>query len=216
MALVLPLALAGCASLYFKDAGPPPEPDFRPTLAAWPWSGYWTGIIFNGQKIGFTRLSLRSGPQPGLHEIDAEAAIHLRFLGVSKSITLRSLDVVREDLTLERFHYQYVIDGTAMEISGHVQGRTLRTTVVTGGRPLEQSFSPKDQLYPMSAVNLVPVIAGLRVGADFRYTVYDGENQALAEVAQTVEGWETSELFTGSAYKLATRLHGLTTTTWLN
>jgi len=215
LALLLPLALAGCASLYFQDAGPPPEPDSRPQLAAWPWSRYWTGIIFNGQKIGFTRLALRPGPQPGLHEIDAEAAIHLRFLGVSKSITLRSLDVVRNDLALERFQYRYVIDGTAMEISGAVEETRLLTTVVTGGRPLEQSFPLSGKLYPMSAVNLLPVLGGLRVGAEHRYTVYDGENQVLAEVTQKVEGWETSELFAGPAYKVTTSLHGLTTT-WLS
>ncbi len=216
LALLVPLLLPGCASLYFQDAEEPPEAPTRHQLSAWPWPEYWTGVIFNGEKIGFSRLALHRGSQPDRYEIDAEAVISLRFLSVSKSISLRSLDVVHEDLTLDRFHYDYVIDGTPMEISGQVEGSTLRTTVVTGGRPLEQAFSLEDNLYPMSAVNLVPVLTGLRVGADYRYTVYDGENQALAEVTQAVEGWETSELFTGSAYKLATRLHGFTTTTWLN
>lgn len=216
LGLLLALALPGCASLYFKDAGTPPDPPTRHALSAWPWPEYWTGIIFNGQKIGFTRLSLRRVSQPDRYQIDAEAVMTLRFLSISKEITLRSLDVVREDLTLERFRYDYVIDGTSMEISGHVQGNQLFTTVVTGGHPLEQSFPLQEKLYPMSAVNLFPVLHGLRPGAEYRYAVYDGENQVLAQVTQKVEGWETSELFEGPAYKLATDVHGLTTTTWLD
>ncbi|HSD59688.1 MAG TPA: transglutaminase-like domain-containing protein, partial [Burkholderiales bacterium] len=123
---------------------------------------------------------------------------------------------VREDLTLERFEYRYVIDGTPMTLSGRSDGARLEVTAVTGGRPFEQQYPIAGKLYPSSAINLMPAYLGLKVGAEYAYTVYDGENQKMGEVTQKVLAWETSELFQGPAFKVVTRLHGLETTTWMD
>src|SRR5262245_6662471 len=60
--LVLTLAfatlLAACKSLYFQPAGAAPEPPPQYRLDAWPEGEYWSGIVFNGNKIGFSRLAL--------------------------------------------------------------------------------------------------------------------------------------------------------------
>ncbi|HET9699790.1 MAG TPA: transglutaminase-like domain-containing protein [Burkholderiales bacterium] len=216
LALLCAAALAGCSGRYFRDAvGAAPE--VRYALAGWPQPEQWAGVIFNGEKIGFTRLTLRPAPAaPGRFEIDSEAVITMRFLGVEKSIVLRALDRVREDLTLERFEYEYVMDGTAMRLRGEFEGGLLAVSAVTGGRPFEQEFRLDRPLYPSSAMALMPAFRGLLVGAEYVYTVYDGENQKLGEVTQKVEGWETSELFQGPAFKLSTLLHGLSTTTWMD
>lgn len=52
--------LGGCAGTgaYFQDAGTPPPAEPR-ALADWPWREIWTGIVFQGQKVGFSRLALR-------------------------------------------------------------------------------------------------------------------------------------------------------------
>ncbi len=217
IALLALALLGGCAGRYFHDAGAPPAESPRFALAEWPSPEYWTGVIFNGEKIGFTHLLLRpAADAPGRFEIEADAVIALRFLGLEKKVTLRSFDVVREDLTLERFEYRYVIDGTPMHLEGRADGARLAVTVVTGGRPFDQEFALTAKLYPASAINLMPAFRGLTVGAEYAYTVYDGENQKLGEVTQKVLGWETSELFQGPAFKVMTRLHGLETTTWMD
>ncbi|MGH8673507.1 MAG: hypothetical protein ACREVG_04280, partial [Burkholderiales bacterium] len=90
---------AGCVGTqgYFQDAGAP-LPARERALPDWPYREIWTGVVFNGTKIGFTRLSVaRAADSPQRWEIESEAAIRLRFLGIDKRVNLRSRDRVRED-----------------------------------------------------------------------------------------------------------------------
>ena len=75
--LVAALAfLGGCATQgYFSDAGPAPAAH-RIALERWPHPDIWTGIIFNGEKVGFTHRAVRPAPgAPGRFEVASEAAI---------------------------------------------------------------------------------------------------------------------------------------------
>ncbi|MCK7583401.1 MAG: hypothetical protein MZV65_52930 [Chromatiales bacterium] len=86
--LLATMSLGGCAGMYFKDAGaPPPAPALAPDLAHWPYREYWTGIVFNGAKIGFARLALApAAEEPGRYDIDSEAVFTLRFLGLAEEV----------------------------------------------------------------------------------------------------------------------------------
>jgi len=213
--ILLLLALTGCAG-HFQDAGPPPEPA-RLTLEAWPHREVWTGVVFNGEKIGFTRREVRPAPDaPERYEIESEAAIRLRFLGIDKRINLRALDRVRPDLTLESFRYQQEIDGSPMTVAGSSDGRSITFTVEASGSREQRSIELNEQVYPSSALALLPSIRGIAVGRSYRHAVFEGETQALAEAEQEVLAWESSDLFEGPAFKVATRLLGLETTTWLS
>jgi hypothetical protein len=63
---------------------------------------------------------------------------------------------------------------------------------------------------------LYPVLHGLELGRQHRYTVYDTELQQLAAVEQDIQAYERSELFEGPAFRVETRMHGQSTTTWMN
>ncbi|HSD99170.1 MAG TPA: hypothetical protein VLB72_00375, partial [Burkholderiales bacterium] len=82
LAGALALALGGCASVYFHDAGP--APTVRHELAKLPFTEYWTGIVFNGEKIGFTHFTIRKEAETEHYEIRSEATFVLRFLGIEK------------------------------------------------------------------------------------------------------------------------------------
>lgn len=207
--------LSGCASTtYFKDAGAPPQP--TPTsLESWPHRDLWTGVVFNGQKIGFTRRQVRAGPAPGLWEIESEAVMRLQFLGIDKRIRLHARDHVRTDLTLETFSYEHEIDGNRMQVTGKAAGPVLRFTVQGSGSSEAKTLKLDKPVYPTSALAFLPVVDGLRLGRAGRYAVFHGETQSLTEAEQEVLAFETSELFSGSAFKVMTRLLGLETTTWI-
>jgi len=212
------LCLAGCAGQgeYFRDAGTAPEPAGL-TLEAWPHREIWTGVVFNGDKIGFTRREVRpAAGAPGRYEIESEAAIRLRFLGIDKRINLRALDRVRADLTLETFRYEHEIDGSPLRVEGRVDGQVLVYSVYASGSQETKRLELKDKLYPSSAMALLPPMQGMAVGRSYRYTVFHGETQAIAEAAQDVTAYESSSLFEGNAFRIATRLLGLDTTTWLD
>jgi len=212
-AVLLVLLLSGCASQYFRDAGAPPAPQPL-TLQEWPHRDLWTGVVFNGDKIGFSRRTLRQAAD-GLYEIESEAAIRLRFLGVDKKVNLRALDRVRPDLTLASFHYEHEIDGSPLKVSGTADGKKLVLTIEASGSREERTLPLTEPLYPSSALSYLPVLRGLAVGRSARFSVFEGETQQLAEAEQEVLGWESSKLFEGPAFRLVTRLLGLETTTWI-
>jgi hypothetical protein len=216
-ALAALVLLGGCASTeeYFRGAAAPP-PGAERGLDELSWHEYWTGVVFNGEKIGFTRFALRRAPDaPGRYDVESEAGIRLRFLGADKRINLRSYDRVRADLTLESFRYENEMDGSAMTLAGRPVGDTLLFAVETAGARDERRLALSSPIYPLSVVALRPALRGLEVGRTDRYTVFNGETQELAEVEQEVLAYESSSLFEGYAYKVATRMLGVETTTWI-
>ncbi len=211
---VLVALLSGCAGTYFHDAGPAPEVR-QVTLEAWPHRDLWTGVVFNGQKIGFTRRQVRAADAPGHWEIESEAVMRLQFLGIDKRIRLHARDRVRPDFTLEAFEYQHEIDGNRMRVTGRADGQSLSYVVEAAGTREERTLPLKQPLYASSALAILPVARGLKLGAAARYTVFHGETQAIADAEQEVLAYEKSELFEGPAFKVATRLLGMETTTWI-
>lgn len=213
LALALLAACAGPGAL-FRDAGAPPRPEPR-TLAEWPWHELWSGVVFRGRKVGFSRLELRRAPDaPGLWEIESESALRLRFLGVDKRVSLRALDRVRADLSLERFRYEYVLDGSRLRVEGERDGSALVVRTESAGARSARRLESDRPPVPASALALLPVMHGLRVGGHWRHVVLVGESQSLAQAEQRVLGYEQSPLFEGAAFKVATVLLGLESETW--
>jgi len=213
----LALWVAGCASPggYFEQAGAPPQVAPR-SLGDWPYREIWTGVVFNGAKIGFTRLALAPAADAADRwEIESEAAIRLRFLGIDKRVNLRSRDRVRADLTLERFAYSYELDGSPFEVHGESDGARLAIRVRASGASDERQVALAAPLYPQSAIALLPVMRGLAVGRRDRFSVLQGETQEVAQAEQSIEAYERSPLFDGPAFKVGTKLLGLDTETWI-
>lgn len=211
------MLLGGCAgtAAYFRDAGPSPE-TAPIALRDWPHREIWTGVVFNGDKIGFTRRSVRAARDaPGRYEIESQAAFRLRFLGVDKRVSLRALERVRADLTLEAFRYEHDIDGSSLLVAGASDGRLLRFSVAASGSRRDHSVPLGQALYPSSALALLPALRGLAVGSRLRYAVFHAETQQVAQAEQAVLGFESSELLAAPAFRLSTRLLGVETTTWI-
>jgi len=208
--------LAGCKSLYFKPVERVPEPAPQYRLAEWPDREYWAGVVFNGEKIGFTHLALGAAASPGLFEIRSDAAFALRFLGVEKRVSLKAYDLVRPDLDLVAFSYEYVIDGSAVALDGERSGDTLAVTIRQGATGDRQVIDVRGPVYPLAASVLYPTLHGLAPGREFRYPVYSGELQKIAEVVQRIVAYERSTLFDGTAYHVETAMEGYRVETWIS
>lgn len=215
--LVLLFLFCSCTGKYFRDAGKPSLPPFRLSLSEWPYKEYWTGIIFNGAKIGFSRFTLTPFKENNdLFEIRSEAALRIRFLMFDKTINLKSYDQVAGDLSLVRFIYDYDYDGNRQTLTGQVEENKLKVEIRTRGQINRQTIPFKDKLYPTSIIGLYPVMYGLEVGRSYIYQVYNGETQTISPVNQDVLAYEESDLFPGKAFKLKTSLHGQKVTTWVD
>ncbi|MEX2239533.1 MAG: transglutaminase family protein [Burkholderiales bacterium] len=213
-ALALAL-LAGCAGggAFFRDAGPAP-PRAPRALADWPWQEIWTGVVFQGRKIGFARLVLRPVAGSGRWEIESESALRLRFLGVDKRVSLHALDRVRDDLTLQSFRYEYHLDGSRLAVEGERTGDALAVRTESGGTRTERRLPLGEPAVPVSALALLPALRGLGVGDHAGVTVFVGESQSLARAELRALAYERSPLFEGAALRVATTLLGLETETW--
>jgi hypothetical protein len=216
-AMVLSLA-AGCSSPYFRKVPEPAEQALPPrTLAQWPFDEYWAGIVFNGAKIGFSHFSLSPGPDSdGWFTVRSEAVFRIRFLLFDKQIRLRAEDRVREDLSLVDFCYDYDLDGNRKRLSGRRQGDFLQVCIEAGGMEQHLLIPHTGALYPSSVIGLFPVREGLAVGRTYRYPVFDGETETVSEALQQVDAYEESDLFSGRAFRVRTRLHGQEVTSWID
>ena len=213
----LVLALQGCASFYFHKAAFSPPPPRSLTLSDNLIREYWTGIVFNGSKIGFSHFRLASAAdEENRFDIQSEAYFRIRFLMLDKKINLRAVDRVTDDLSLIRFDYAFDIDGNHLSLNGHRLANQLTVTVRSREESTPQVLPLETQIYPASAIGLYPFLHGLEVGRRYHYTVYDGQTQKLAPVVQEILAYEESELFRGPAFKIRTRFQGGTVTTWMN
>jgi hypothetical protein len=208
--------LPGCASQYFRDAGAEPLQAPRYSLADLPQPEYWTGVVFNGAKVGFSHT--RVVPAGGdLYELQGEAVLRFRFLGYEKRVQVRSRDTVDENAHLVRFSYHYLLDDTEQDVSGEVREGRLRYQVSTGGRPPENGEETlSGNLSPSGALDLLPVLEGLRVGREFQWLVFNGETRGIDRAQQRILAYEASDLFSGNAFKVQTDMLGLHTTTWID
>ncbi len=216
--LLLPALIVstGCERMYFREAAVPPAPA-RYALSAWPYRDVWTGVVFNGEKIGLTHLAiLPAENQAGGYELRSEALLAFHFLGLSKQVTLKARDWVADDLRLERFAYDYDLDGNKLTLTGTVRNGQLLVERDTAGRVARETFPLTEAVYPTSAIALYPPLQGLAVGRSYRYRVYDGQRQELATVSQVIETYQESDLYEGRAYRIETELGGQQSTLWVN
>jgi hypothetical protein len=135
----LVLALQGCASFYFHKAVFSPSPPRSLTLSDNPIREYWTGIVFNGSKIGFSHFRLAPAAEgENRYDIQSEAYFRIRFLMLDKKINLRGFDRVADDLSLIRFTYTFDIDGNHLSLNGQRLANQLTVTVRSRGESTPQ------------------------------------------------------------------------------
>jgi hypothetical protein len=217
LVILLLLMQSGCAWMYFRKASEPPPEPVHYSLAEWPFEEYWSGVVFNGAKIGFTHLSL-SPAEDSEKEFDirSEAVLHFRFLMFDKKVNFRSFDRVANDLTLKHFVYDYDLDGNKLKLIGKLTNGMLEVEIKSRGETRKETEVVEGKLYPASIIGLYPVFHGLKLGRQYEYQVYYGETQSLSKVIQKILAFEESDLFTGKAFKMKTELLGQKVTTWID
>lgn len=221
LCLLLPALLAagaaGCAGTHFHAAAHQPLESFRVDPASGDGQEYWCGIVFNGEKIGFSHFRLsKARDAAGQFDIVSEAVFSLKFLMVEKRFSLKAHDRVNADLTIARFSYDYDMDDSVLAVVGKMEGSVLKTSVDAAGEVVEQDHLVTGPVYPSSVLYLYPAVQGLRTGRAYEYLVYDGETRSISPVRQEILACEESDLFEGTGFKVKTVMHGQEATAWLD
>ncbi|HPR54933.1 MAG TPA: transglutaminase-like domain-containing protein [Deltaproteobacteria bacterium] len=211
------LAMSGCAGTHFQAAAHQPLDTVRFNPADVDGQEYWCGIVFNGEKIGFSHFRISKAPDTaGQFDIVSEAVFSLKFLMVEKRFSLKAHDRVNADLTIARFSYDYDMDDSVLAVVGKMEGTVLKTSVDAAGEVVEQDHPVTGPVYPSSVLYLYPSVQGLRTGRIYEYLVYDGETRSISPVRQEILACEESDLFEGTGFKVMTVMHGQEATAWLD
>lgn len=216
LGLAVPVAVAvvGCVAGGVRNSERVDAPTLRIELADLPFDEYWTGLVFNDNKVGFSHLAVRHD-QSGEFELRSRASMRFRILGVDKGADLIATDWVGADLQVRRFSYAYDLDGSGLRQEGVFTDGVLKVAVHAGETVEHKEFRPAGPLYPAAVISLYPVVKGLAAGTRYTYQVYDGETGQIVPVEQDVEGPERSDFFEGLAFRIETRMFGGSTTTWI-
>ena len=211
------VVLCSCSPTYFDPIRTHPEPLNVRGLDKLSWNELWAGIVFNGEKVGFSHLKIVPLPDEGLFRLESEAHLRIRFLGLSKAISMKSEDLVRADLQSLSLRHAMVMDGKTLLIEGRVRDGVLHTVQKTGSEAKSAETKLREPLYPAAAINLYPVLRGLAVGLKYRYDVYDPQSLSVTAVSQTVAGFENSRsLGVEPSWKVKTSMLGQDVETWIN
>jgi len=206
-----------CAPSYFDPVRIPPEPLRMKGLNDLPYRELWAGIVFNGEKVGFSHLKIVPLAGEGLFRLESEANLRIRFLGLSKRISMKSEDIVRADLTSQSLRHEIAMDDKTLTVEGRVKDGILRTEQKSGKERKAAEIKLEAPLYPTAVINLYPVLKGLEVGARYRYDVYDPQTQSVTAVSQTVAAFERSrQLDIEPSWKVKTSMMGQDVETWIN
>jgi hypothetical protein len=209
--------LTSCTGRYFHKTDEPPPQPLSLSPADWPVKEYWTGVVFNGTRVGFTHIKITPSEDPmGGYDIHSAAYLRPRLFMFDKEIDLIAYDGVAEDLTLVHFSYRYDLDGNLLFLDGKHTGSKLEVTVENRNNVSRQTINLKDKIYPTSVIGLYPFLHGLQIGRLYNYVVYDAQKQKLVPVTQEIVAYEKSDLYAGSAFKIITRMQDQKMITWMD
>lgn len=215
LARLLCLLLLSACSISTAPAQSGPPDAIRFTLDTLPQKDIWAGLTLGDAKVGYahTTVSAIGGAR---YEIVTESALLLRMLGFEKNIVFTTRDIVREDLTLDRFEAEFLMDGNRLTISGQADAGKLSVKLNNAGNEVIRNLEYAGPLYPASATGFHALIQGVEPGRSYRFTAFNPETLQIGIVEQRVEKYDPGDRFQGNAYSISTRMEGQDGTLWLD
>ena len=184
--LLRSLSLLLLAHVFLLDSSFAAAP--KANLSQIPLGTRWFSVSMNGERTGFSNLTIEVVPDG--YRLSAEGSVKMLVLGFSREASSRESYQVARDLTLESFTASQTIDGSRMQVSGERTARGVKVTVETAGSRKEKLLKSKGPVYPMTALNLLPLLRGTLPGKSLRVTVLDVEAVKLKPVVIRVVGRE--------------------------
>lgn len=148
----------------------------------------WFSVSMNGERTGFSRLAINAVSEG--YSISCEGSVKMLVLGFSREASSRESYRVARDLTLKSFAVSQTIDGSPLQVSGERTARGVKVVVETAGSRKEKFIKTKVPVYPMAALNLLPLLQGTPPGKTIHVTVLDVESVKIKSVDIKVIGRE--------------------------
>jgi transglutaminase-like putative cysteine protease len=184
-------------------------------LARYGSDAQWRGVYYRGEKIGFT-VSQTTASGEGF-ELQEDGRLQMSLLGAVSAARIRTTARVDRAFALETFEFSLDPGTGPVEVSGQVDGLTLRLAVKTASGVYNETRELPER--PMLTLNLARKLAngGLVAGARHQWTVFDPATLRNAPVTIDVGKRENTRV--GStripAFRIEMSFGSLRTTSWI-
>src|SRR2546423_1879426 len=170
-ALILVVWVAVMALLVHRSYLQASAATLATDLARYGSAAVWRGVYYRGEKIGFT-VSQTTAEGNGF-ALEEDGRLQMALLGATTAATLHTTAHVDAGFTLHAFEFSLDPGTGAVEVRGHLDGRSLRLEVRTpGGTRTEQRELDEP---PALSLNLSRRLAngGLVTGARHPWSIFD-------------------------------------------
>ncbi|HYJ18121.1 MAG TPA: transglutaminase-like domain-containing protein [Burkholderiales bacterium] len=187
----------------------------RFTLDSLPQQEIWAGLTLGGEKIGYSHTTVRQRTD-GRYDILTESVLLLRMLGFESLMEARTRDIVRADLTLDRFEAEFLMNGNRLKVEGRASTTSLALTLDNAGNRIDRNLEYSGSLYPASVVGFYAPVYGIEPGRAVRFAVFNPQSLQIGPVEQHVKANDPADRFAGLAYEISTRMEGQDSILWLD
>ena len=210
------LAWVGCMAVLVQRTYLQASPvNLAADLARYGTEAEWRGVYYRGEKVGFTVGQVV--PIDDGYELQEDGRLQMSLLGATTPAVLRTTARVDRSFALTSFDFSLDPGTGPLQLSGTVDGLTLRITIRSAGSERTETRTLKEP--PALMLNLARRLAaaGLSAGATHQLMVFDPAT--LSNQPITVRVHQREVVLTGGrplpAFKVDLAYAGLTTTAWI-
>ncbi len=190
------------------------RPDGYADVGALPFNEAFYGTYFQEDKVGFSHFRIL--PAGDNFKIENESTIRLTAMKKTNRISMKEEIIVRPDLTLVSLDSVMNLNDRKRRVTGRVEDGAFIIDVEVDGEKKNFRYPLEGKVYHSSAVNLMPVMKGLKDGREYTFNVFNPERRNVREVEQRVTKVVGEPGPHRAEWKVKTKFGDAEVDSWLN
>ncbi len=175
----------------------------------------WFGIYQKGRKIGYAHS--QTIPEAETYHLTEESEMDILALGSVQRVRTVINSYTTRNFLLKYFDFFMQSETTKIKVKGAVLGKKLVLDIDTGGRTRTEKIQLQSPPYLSPNIKPAMLLAGLEVGKNYRFPVFNPATMSTEEASITVHSKERIKI--GDAeqtlYQLKETFQGMETTSWI-
>lgn len=176
----------------------------------------WMGIYWGEDKVGYTVSKIKKAFNG--YAIHEQGIMDLTVMGTPQRIDTQITSEVDNAFVLRSFEFRMFSNLFTFQAKGKVKGNKLHMDILSGGTVKKSVIPLKDIPCLASSLKSLMLADGLRVGKQFRYSVFDPSTMSTTPVEALVEGIEEITLRNKpvECYRIKSTFRGITLRSWID
>lgn len=120
--------------------------------------------------------------------MEGNGSVRMKVMSFSKEASMRETYQVSKNLALRSFDVEQTINGSSSHVSGKISGSALQIKSEAHGIKTNKTLKFKGDIYPGPALNLYPLMRGVKAGSSYKIQAFDPEEIKIKDIQITVLG----------------------------